>query len=176
MVICSGRNTGNPGEYDNVCVADDNGIRNRHICSERRKKRGVISFVHKGRWRPSAVISISREEDKHLKLGEAILIAAPFGWGYGYMMTYFLFLEPVNPGCGPLQLAAVQARYPGLGSVSELLAGGATGLEVRYLVDSRRRELDLALHCLLTSQEGAKLANMLDMFDSLAHTRIDFST
>ena len=116
------------------------------------------------------------EEDKHLKLGEAILIAAPFGWGYGYMMTYFLFLEPVNPGCGPLQLAAVQARYPGLGSVSELLAGGATGLEVRYLVDSRRRELDLALHCLLTTKEGAKLANMLDMFDSLAHTRIDFST
>ena len=68
MVICSVRNTGNPGEYDNVSVADDNGIRNRHICSERRKKkRGVISFVHKGRWRPSAVISISREEDKHLK-------------------------------------------------------------------------------------------------------------
>ena len=68
MGICSVRNTGNPGEYDNVSVADDNGIRNRHICSERRKKkRGVISFVHKGRWRPSAVISISREEDKHLK-------------------------------------------------------------------------------------------------------------
>ena len=116
------------------------------------------------------------EEDKHLKLGEALLIAAPFGWGYGYVMTYFLFLEPVNPGCGPLQLAAIQARYPGLGSVGDLLAGGATGLEVRYLVDSRRRELDLALHCLLTTQEGAKLANMLDMFDSLAHTRIDFST
>ena len=34
-------------------------------------------------------------------VGEVIFPLAPFGWGYGCSMSYFLFLEPLDPGCGP---------------------------------------------------------------------------
>ena len=114
------------------------------------------------------------EESKQVKLGEALLVAAPLFWGFGFGMPWLVFyLQPVYPECGVGVTTAVQARYLGLGSVRDLLAGGNTRLEVRYMLNSWRRELDLALHCLITSREGVELRSHLDMFDSLVKTRLN---
>jgi hypothetical protein len=46
-----------------------------------------------------------------LLLGEAAFIAGQaVGWGYGYTMTYFLFLEEADPGCGLIDLDDVYSR------------------------------------------------------------------
>ena len=113
------------------------------------------------------------EETKPVKLGEALLVTAPLFWGFGYAGFGLVFYMPVYSECGVGVATAVQARHTGLGSVRDLLAGGNTRLEVEYMLNSWRRELDLALHCLLTTKDGAELRSHLDMFGSLVKTRLN---
>ena len=44
-------------------------------------------------------------------IGEGLFAAGQiFGWGYGYTMTYFLFMEEADPGCGLIDLDNVYSR------------------------------------------------------------------
>lgn len=36
------------------------------------------------------------------RIGGGVFVMAPLGWGYVYFMSYFMFLEAVDPGCGPV--------------------------------------------------------------------------
>jgi len=109
-------------------------------------------------------------------LGETSLILGMNGWGYGYYMTYFLFLEEADPGCGLVDLDDVYSRYQQLSSIEVLLSTGQARKQVvRHIVGEWRRELGLALHCLLTQEEGNLLGDTLDMFVTLANTRLDMT-
>merc|ERR1719186_2039699 len=57
-------------------------------------------------------------------LGETSLILGMNGWGYGYYMTYFFFLEEADPGCGLVDLDDVYSRYQQLSSIEVLLSTG----------------------------------------------------
>ena len=50
--------------------------------------------------------------DSHFiqSVGATIFFAAPFAWGYGYWMTYFLFVESADPGCGAVDRDDVYNR------------------------------------------------------------------
>eukprot|EP00092_Neocalanus_flemingeri_P034438 GFUD01037447.1.p1 GENE.GFUD01037447.1~~GFUD01037447.1.p1 ORF type:complete len:328 (+),score=86.71 GFUD01037447.1:350-1333(+) len=112
----------------------------------------------------------------YLKHGEASLIAGMNGWGYGYYMTYFLFLEEADPGCGLVDLDDVYSRYQQLSSIEVLLSTGLRrSAVVRHLVREWRRELEVSLHCLLSVEEGNMLGDTLNMFVSLANTRLDIT-
>eukprot|EP00092_Neocalanus_flemingeri_P025702 GFUD01027865.1.p1 GENE.GFUD01027865.1~~GFUD01027865.1.p1 ORF type:complete len:345 (+),score=93.21 GFUD01027865.1:155-1036(+) len=112
----------------------------------------------------------------YLKHGEASFIAGMNGWGYGYYMTYFLFLEEADPGCGLVDLDDVYSRYQQLSSIEVLLSTGLRrSAVVRHLVGEWRRELEVSLHCLLSVEEGNMLGDTLDMFVSLANTRLDIT-
>ena len=56
-----------------------------------------------------------------------------------------------------------------------LSTGQARKPVVRHIVGEWRRELGLALHCLLTQEEGNLLGDTLDMFVTLANTRLDMT-
>ena len=43
-------------------------------------------------------------------VGKAMFSVAPAAWGYGYWMTYFLFLESAEPGCGPSDREDIYAK------------------------------------------------------------------
>jgi len=109
-------------------------------------------------------------------LGETALALGQNGWGYGYYMTYFYFLEEADPGCGLVDLDDVYSRYQQLSSVEVMLSTGrARKPVVRHIVGEWRRELEVALHCLLTQEEGNLLRDTLDMFVTLANTRLDIT-
>ena len=46
---------------------------------------------------------------------------------------------------------------------------------VRYFVAEWRRELGVAVHCLLSTEEGAKLSDTMDMFVNLVNSRLDLT-
>ena len=50
--------------------------------------------------------------DSHFirSIGGTLFSFAPLSWGYGYWMTYFLFLESADPGCGPLDRDDVYSK------------------------------------------------------------------
>ena len=56
-----------------------------------------------------------------------------------------------------------------------LSTGRARKPVVRHIVGEWRRELEVALHCLLTQEEGNLLRDTLDMFVTLANTRLDIT-
>ena len=51
--------------------------------------------------------------DSHFiqSVGGAMVVMGPLAWGYGYSMTYFLFLEAADPGCGSLDRDDVYNKY-----------------------------------------------------------------
>ena len=51
--------------------------------------------------------------DSHFiqSVGGAMVVMGPLAWGYGYSMTYFLFLEAADPGCGSLDREDVYNKY-----------------------------------------------------------------
>jgi len=110
-------------------------------------------------------------------VGEGLLVAGQiFGWGYGYTMTYFLFMQDADPGCGLLDLDNVYSRYQRLSSIEVLLSTGQVKpATVKYFVAEWRRELGVALHCLLSTEEGVRLGDTLDMFVNLANSRLDLT-
>ena len=44
------------------------------------------------------------------KAGATVFMIAPIAWGYSYAMTYFLFLEAADPGCGALDRDDVYSK------------------------------------------------------------------
>ena len=50
--------------------------------------------------------------DSHFirSIGGTLFSIAPLSWGYGYWMTYFLFLETAEPGCGPMDRDDVYSK------------------------------------------------------------------
>jgi len=110
-----------------------------------------------------------------MSVGSAIWMVAPIGWGYSYWMAYFLFVEAADPGCGSLERDDVYSRYFQLGSVRDLISTGISKPAISYFLEEWRSEMYSALHCLLHTKEGSKLADAIDMFHSLVLTRLDFS-
>merc|ERR1712138_189845 len=108
--------------------------------------------------------------------GEVLFPLAPFGWGYGCSMSYFLFLEHMDPGCGPLERKEIYQKYIQLRSIGDLLSSGVSIHAVRYFLEDWRTEMLSGLHCLLNTEEGAKLSDTIDMFYRLALTRLKFPT
>ena len=105
------------------------------------------------------------------ELGAAALITAPLAWGYSYIFPYLLFLESVEPGCGPAD--QIYAQYEELRSVRRLLEAGGRREGARWRLDSWWQEIQAGLHCLLNKEEGARLTNTIDMFHVLAIYRIN---
>ena len=56
-----------------------------------------------------------------------------------------------------------------------LSRGEVSKIVLRYIVEEWRRELGVALHCLLKTEDGTTLLDTLDMFVRLANTRLDLS-
>ena len=67
------------------------------------------------------------------------------------------------------------SRYVQIGSIKDLLDSGVGHTAASYFLEEWRREMFLRLHCLVNTEEGLKLADTIDMFVSMAQTRIDFS-
>lgn len=125
-------------------------------------------------------------------LGEVLFPLAPFGWGYGCSMSYFLFLEPLDPGCGPQERKEIYEkylsieiqfltssklfRYIQLRSIGDLLSRGVSIHALRYFLEDWRNEMLSGLHCFLNTEEGAKLSDTIDMYYRLALTRLKFTT
>ena len=42
--------------------------------------------------------------------GATVFMVSPIAWGYSYSMTYFLFLEAADPGCGALDRDDVYSK------------------------------------------------------------------
>jgi len=110
-------------------------------------------------------------------LGEGFYAVAEFfGWGYSYHMTYFLFVEEADPGCGLEEMDNVYSRYQQLRSLQVLMSTGEVSPEVaKYFVAEWKRELGVAFHCLLTTEEGTGLSDTIEMFVTLANYRLDRS-
>jgi len=110
-------------------------------------------------------------------IGEGMFaVAQGFGWGYGYYAPYFLYMEEADPGCGVVELDNVYSRYQGLASLQVLMSTGQVRAPaVRYFVAEWRRELGVAVHCLLSTEEGTKLADTMDMFVNLVNSRLDLT-
>jgi len=107
-------------------------------------------------------------------LGEVVAsIGQGLGWGYGYYMTYFLFIEEADPGCGVIDMDDVYSRHQHLAAFEVLLSTQNNPIIIKYLVEEWKRDMDVSLHCLLSTEEGAMLADTLDMFVSLATARAD---
>ena len=136
---------------------------------------------------------------RHVKLlGAAALVLAPLLWGYSYS-SFLLFLETTDPGCGPADREAVysrsvwhthyawssscsssctkaiiRCRFSRLKSVSLLLTE-VDKVSVIYLLEEWRQEMSSSLHCLVSSKEGAKLADSIQMFHNIASVRIKYT-
>ena len=110
------------------------------------------------------------------KAGGTALVLATLAWGYSYSFVYLLFLEHYEPGCGPLELDDVSAKYLQLSSVREALLGrGGAVVRVRWDLENWRRDIRLGLHCLLKTSEGRQLGDTIDIFYNLASARLDFT-
>jgi len=125
----------------------------------------------------SDVVSWLTEEDPPTsiyiwELGVAALIVAPLCWGYSYTFAYLLFLESVEPGCGPGD--QIYARNSDLRTVGALLDSGVSRQTLSWRLDGWWQELQLDLHCLLNTVEGTRLANTIDMFQVLANHRLQY--
>jgi len=95
------------------------------------------------------------------------------GWGYSYSMTYFAFLEEADPGCGLEDFNNLNSRYYALDSIGSLMKSNTTTpAQVKYFVNQWRRDANVALHCLLTTEEGSYLSDRLDMFVNLVEARL----
>ena len=46
---------------------------------------------------------------------------------------------------------------------------------VKYFVAEWRRDLGVVLHCLLSTEEGLRLGDTMDMFVNLANSRLDLT-
>ena len=67
-------------------------------------------------------------------------------------------------------------RYQRLRSLEVLLSTGQVKpAMVKYFVAEWRRELGVALHCLLNTEEGLRLGDTMDMFVNLANSRLDLT-
>ena len=130
---------------------------------------------------------------RHVKLlGAAALVLAPLLWGYSYS-SFLLFLETTDPGCGPADREAVysrsllssscsssctkaiiRCRFSRLKSVSLLLTE-VDKVSVIYLLEEWRQEMSSSLHCLVSSKEGAKLVDSIQMFYNIASVRIKYT-
>jgi len=109
-------------------------------------------------------------------LGHGLAAVAEQSWGYSYHMTYFLFVEEADPGCGLEDMDNVYSRYQQLRSFQVLMSTGQVRPRVaKYYVAEWKRELSVALHCLLTTKEGSRLRDTIDMFVTLANYRLDRS-
>ena len=109
------------------------------------------------------------------QVGGTALVLANLGWGYSYIAPYLLFLEHYDPGCGTMELDDVSAKYLHLSSVKEALLGRSVA-RLRWDLDNWRRELRLGLHCLLTTREGVRLEDTIDIFVNLASARLDLTS
>ena len=107
------------------------------------------------------------------ELGAAAMTTAPLAWGYSYIFPYLLFLESLEPSCGPGD--KIYAKYEDLRSVRRLLEDGRR-VGVRWRVDRWWQEIQEGLHCLLNTEEGVRLTNTIDMFHVLATHRINLSS
>ena len=75
-----------------------------------------------------------------------------------------------------LHTAIFLFRYQGLASLQVLMSTGQVRAPaVRYFVAEWRRELGVAVHCLLSTEEGTKLADTMDMFVNLVNSRLDLT-
>ena len=111
------------------------------------------------------------------KAGGTALVLATLAWGYSYTFFYLLFLEHYEPGCGLMELDDVSARHLQLSSVRDALTGrGGSVIRLRWDLENWRRDMRLGLHCLLSTREGGRLADTIDIFYSLASARLDFTT
>jgi len=109
-------------------------------------------------------------------LGHGLAAVAEQSWGYSYHMTYFLFVEEADPGCGLEDMDNVYSRHQQLRSFQVLMSTGQVRPRVaKYYVAEWKRELSVALHCLLTTKEGTGLKDTIDMFVTLANYRLDRS-
>ena len=65
-------------------------------------------------------------------------------------------------------------RYQQLRSFKSLMYNGEVKpAAAKYFVAEWRRELWVALHCLLSTREGTRLGDTIDMFVTLANYRLD---
>lgn len=115
--------------------------------------------------------------DSHFirSIGGTLFSIAPLSWGYGYWMTYFLFLETAEPGCGPLDRDDVYSKYIQLASLRDLLDTGISIPTVTYFIEEWSREMRAGLYCLLNTDEGVILEDSISMFYNLALTRLDLT-
>jgi len=115
--------------------------------------------------------------DSHFirSIGGTLFSLAPLSWGYGYWMTYFLFLESAEPGCGPLDRDDVYSKYIQLSSLRDLLDTGISIPAVKYFLEEWRREMSAGLYCLLSTDEGVILGDSINMFYNFALTRLDLT-
>jgi len=123
----------------------------------------------------SPFINVNGRFSNDFLVGEALyVLAESIGWGYAYHMTYFLFVEEADPGCGLKEFDHVYSRYQQLRSFKSLMYNGEVKpAAAKYFVAEWRRELWVALHCLLSTKEGTRLGDTIDMFVTLANYRLD---
>jgi len=124
---------------------------------------------------PGFIIDVNGRFSNDLLIGEGLFaLAEAFGWGYAYHMTYFLFVEEADPGCGLQDFDHVYSRYHQLRYFKSLMYNGEVKpATAKYFVAEWKRELWVALHCLLSTKEGTRLGDTIDMFVTLAHYRLD---
>ena len=77
--------------FDDLMISSPTGSDNSHLSFD-----VIVQDIFNWIFSDGVESSFIRE------VGEVIFPLAPFGWGYGCSMSYFLFLEPLDPGCGPL--------------------------------------------------------------------------
>jgi len=96
--------------------------------------------------------------------------------GLGYSASHLLFMEEADPGIDMEELDNVNRRYQGLASLQALLCSGQVREPaLRNFVGDWRRELGATLYSLLSTEDGIRLGDTMDMFVNLANSRLDMT-
>jgi len=133
------------------------------------------AFLRKS-WRSTFMSSNSTYISTGLGSGFYIL-SELFGYGYAWSMPYFLFIKEADPGCGSKsEVDKIFKKYEELRNLQGILSveEGIPDI-IKYYVVELRRDLRVALHCLLTSKEGFRLRDTIDKFVNLAKYRLDLA-
>ena len=60
-------------------------------------------------------------------------------------------------------------------SIKDLFASGVRGTSVLLLLEEWRRDMEVALHCLIYSRTGHRVRTRVEMVYNLARARLKFS-
>ena len=136
------------------------------------KKSGRPTFMNSNYASNSSIVSGG--------LGSGFYALSEFvGYGFAWSMPYLLFIEEADPGCG--QKSKVQKifkKYEDLRNLHDRAIGQDwqnVPDMIKYYVEDWRRDLRVSLHCLLTTKEGFRLRDTIDMFVNLANYRLDLA-